>query len=192
MRVNERRFAMSLNFLRGRTLFLALACLSFGSCGGGSSDDSSVVDPGPDPGPGPDPDPGPGPDLGPDLGPGWWKQESGMNYGHITNVSFSDALHGWAAGLYDLSGNNNTFLRTVNGGYTWTPLPMPSGNLSVSQMELQDELRGWVVQGNVAYMTTDGGVSWEVVPNSYWIKFVDSQTGWMLSRPGPARPLITF
>ena len=172
------------------TLFalLALTCLVPG-CRDDEDNDPAVVDagPDPDPGPGPDPDPGPGPDLGPDLGPGWWKQESGMNYGFITHVSFSDALHGWAAGLYDLSVNNYTFLRTVNGGYTWTPLPMPPGNGSVNQMEFQDEFHGWVVQGGVAYMTTNGGVSWQVVPNSYAIKFVDSQTGWIVSDvPGPA------
>jgi photosystem II stability/assembly factor-like uncharacterized protein len=83
----------------------------------------------------------------------------------LYGIAFADADHGWAVGA------NATFVRTTNGGATWSVVPVPpipkrdpllSAN-SLRAIAFADASNGVAVgvyQG--VWRTTDGGASWTV------------------------------
>ena len=95
----------------------------------------------------------------------WFSQSSGISF-DIYSVDFVDSLVGFAAGGRDSS----IFLKTSNGGQTWTMKTILLGALStpiLNCVEFIDVNVGWVGSegqflnhsGNIS-KTTDGGETW--------------------------------
>ncbi|MHB1342673.1 MAG: cell wall-binding repeat-containing protein [Coriobacteriia bacterium] len=81
-----------------------------------------------------------------------------------TCMAFSDALHGWVAGLGYLA-------RTEDGGNTWVQcdLPLRNGSLTITAVAFESALEGVVwTAGQGAAWTDDGGVTWHL---SDWLTF---------------------
>lgn len=101
---------------------------------------------------------GPGKSRPPD--PRLDRQEYGL-----TDVVFTDADHGWAAG-YDNVGSEAIVLRTTDGGLNWrAKSPAWWYAYMVSSLSFADERRGWAVgsegyDGSVILKTKDGGARW--------------------------------
>ena len=76
---------------------------------------------------------------------------------YLSTVQFFDLQEGWAIG-------GDTFLRTTDGGQSWTPAPVPSGTWSHGARFAADRLHGISVgeYGNVT-VTSDGGQSWTTI-----------------------------
>lgn len=76
--------------------------------------------------------------------------------GYLSTLQFLDAQEGWAIG-------GNTFLHTLDGGSTWSPVSVPVGTWSHAA-RFTDARNGISVgeYGNVT-RTTDGGASWATV-----------------------------
>ena len=86
------------------------------------------------------------------------------DYG-LTDITFTDADHGWAAG-YDNVSSQAIIVRTTDGGRHWTT-KSPSWwyAYTVSSLSFLDARRGWAVgsegyDGSLILKTTDGGRSW--------------------------------
>ncbi len=70
-------------------------------------------------------------------------------------ASFVDADHGWVlAGYYE---EDQSLLRTADGGVTWGSVTVPPGWLNDVAFVSPDV--GWAI-GDGVYMTTDGGDTW--------------------------------
>jgi photosystem II stability/assembly factor-like uncharacterized protein len=95
----------------------------------------------------------------------------------LTDIVFTDAGHGWAAGTscpagVVLSGCPGVVERTVDGGSSWTA--SPTGSWVLSRLTFVDDLHGWAVGDSArcpllatgcpeAVLTTgDGGATWSV------------------------------
>lgn len=76
--------------------------------------------------------------------------------GYLSTLQFFNAQEGWAIG-------GNTFLRTTNGGTSWSPASVPVGTWSHAA-RFADPLHGISVghYGNVT-RTIDGGQSWTTI-----------------------------
>jgi photosystem II stability/assembly factor-like uncharacterized protein len=87
--------------------------------------------------------------------------------------------------LYIGAGTGN-FLKTTNGGSTWTISQIP-GMYAVSKMQFIDSEIGWAMDEFYPFVkTTDGGQSWINMPvGGTEFFFVDRNNGWL------ARPIIT-
>ena len=101
---------------------------------------------------------GPGPVAAPDP------KLDRADYG-VTDITFTDADHGWAAG-YDNVTARAIIGRTTDGGRHWT-VKSPSWwyAYTVSSLTFLDARRGWAVgsegyDGSLILKTTDGGRSW--------------------------------
>jgi photosystem II stability/assembly factor-like uncharacterized protein len=116
----------------------------------------------------------------------------------FTDVSFTDASHGWAIGRRCLGETCRTVLRhTTDGGTTWHTAPAPPQTFieeagppdawNVSSVLFADERNGWLY-GDNALATHDGGRTWkrlEDVGRAYAVKVVGDQV-WALSVNGCA------
>jgi len=82
----------------------------------------------------------------------------------LTDVSFTDASHGWIAG------QAGYVLRTSDGGATWTKTTM-SGRVNLSSVSFADSTHGfasgvwWTTEnigkaGPLLFSTSDGGATW--------------------------------
>lgn len=89
-----------------------------------------------------------------DGGQTWALQHDAGAY--LSTLQFFDAGNGWAIG-------GDTFLRTTNGGQTWSQVPVPPGTWSHGA-RFADPVHGISVgeYGNVV-RTTDGGDTWSTV-----------------------------
>ncbi len=101
---------------------------------------------------------GPGPAAAPDP------KLDRADYG-LTDITFTDADRGWAAG-YDNVTAQAIIARTTDGGRRWT-VKSPSWwyAYTVSSLTFLDARRGWAVgsegyDGSLILKTTDGGRSW--------------------------------
>jgi photosystem II stability/assembly factor-like uncharacterized protein len=96
-----------------------------------------------------------------DGGRTWARQYSGT--AALQQLDFTDAAHGWAAGL-------GTLLRTTDGGATWTALPAPrlSGHcLALGSVHFVSPDLGYAIAaGGQLLRTTDSGVTWAPVPGA--------------------------
>jgi photosystem II stability/assembly factor-like uncharacterized protein len=97
----------------------------------------------------------------------------------VNAVSFTDSLHGWAAG--------NGFFHTTDGGATW----IQDNNFgTIYDLFFLDNLHGWGCgNGSVTYYTTNGGLQWHAVSapggstmGSIW--FIDLLNGWSVNLEG--------
>jgi photosystem II stability/assembly factor-like uncharacterized protein len=84
----------------------------------------------------------------------WDPQNSGVT-DQLNSVYFIDVNTGWAAG------KNNTILRTVDGGKTWTrALEREEGGNEFSSIYFASAREGWASSDNILLHSSDGGDSW--------------------------------
>jgi photosystem II stability/assembly factor-like uncharacterized protein len=117
-----------------------------------------------------------------------------------TSITFSDPLHGWLIGVSDSnSADARHFFATVDGGSSWTELPMPrwvvgGGKGGVGgELQFRRPSEGWLGAGAdlpTVYSTIDGGTSWQphALPNQLPPSL---QTGGKPIPPGAAYSFIT-
>lgn len=67
-------------------------------------------------------------------------------------LAFPDSAHGFALGW------GGTLLKTIDGGNTWNLLPASVGGYGIA---FKDMNNGITVGGNSAWLTTDGGLTWD-------------------------------
>jgi photosystem II stability/assembly factor-like uncharacterized protein len=112
-------------------------------------------------------------------GAGWAPQASGTaNY--LLDVDFSTHDNGLAVGW------GRTILRTMNGGSTWNPLPVPPEvNPFLQGVDFIDgTCSGWVVGLNGTILNTDDcGATWRSQDSRTlfglrWVRFSDELEGW--------------
>jgi photosystem II stability/assembly factor-like uncharacterized protein len=83
----------------------------------------------------------------------------------VQQLSFGDALHGWALGTVSKGQRNYMMLaRTTDGGATWHYLPFQNPSLANAtadawHISLENATTGWLY-GNQLYRTDDGGQTW--------------------------------
>lgn len=132
-----------------------------------------------------------------DGGRHWTKQRvGGVTY--LTEVQAVDGNHVWVIG-----GRN--FLRSTNGGSTWTRSTLPTGG-GFRTMHFTDSARGWVVGNTTAVswgepgrtliaQTVDGGRTWQLqdnpgTPYPEDVAFVGPTMGWVAVSVGGASNLL--
>jgi len=115
-----------------------------------------------------------------DGGESWTLQHSIAEWWQLNDVTFADALHGWAVG-------RGVIYRTTDGGAHWSESKAPVQEYWTG-VSFIDRSRGWVVGGGgyhpgTILATKDGGVTWVV----QWRKartfpqgvfFLDRLHGW--------------
>jgi photosystem II stability/assembly factor-like uncharacterized protein len=116
-----------------------------------------------------------------DAGTTWSNRDTGAQ-GHLRNIEFSDANHGFAVGDAGL------LVATADGGKTWAPRTTgTTENLTAIQFVGQS---GWVTgYDGVILHSADGGVTWslqttgtkESLENLF---FLDAQRGWAVGWAG--------
>ncbi len=117
-----------------------------------------------------------------------WTDVTPAGSGMPSDVSFSDAEHGW---LGQWGGNpffpSGSLLVTSDAGASWQSVALPSGVVP-TQVALVDPLRGYVgdLKGRV-WSTTDGGAHWHrsdlaragmLYSSVGSLRFTDAQHGW--------------
>jgi photosystem II stability/assembly factor-like uncharacterized protein len=112
-------------------------------------------------------------------GMSWSPQVSGAT-DFLRDLSFVSDNTGWAAGA------DRVLLKTVDGGQTWVPQPVPDRrNPYLTDVCFIDSSEGWVSEYDGAVLhTTDSGASWDVqhtegAPRLYGIDFVNAYDGWV-------------
>lgn len=92
------------------------------------------------------------------AGASWSAQESGsLTSEFLNSVSFVDDRNGW------VGGDNNTLLRTSDGGTTWELVTGPSGQTSddITVVSMIDYNRIWVAyDDSQLWYTSDRGENW--------------------------------
>jgi photosystem II stability/assembly factor-like uncharacterized protein len=116
---------------------------------------------------------------------GWTLQSSGVTY-DLYDVSFVDALNGWAVG------ESNMILHTTDGGVTWQQqTPGASQVTKFWTVDFVDDNIGWAGEtlAEGIYHSEDGGSTWGVVDLSpyytfYAVFFLNEATGWVAGWDG--------
>ena len=83
-----------------------------------------------------------------------WIDTTGKN-GTLNAVQFSDQQIGWAVG------NHGTIMKTTNGGVNWA-LQIQNPEFILNDVHFIDTNNGWAVGGNNLFITTNGGLIWEI------------------------------
>lgn len=107
----------------------------------------------------------------------------------VFNLHYFDSLHVYC-GMSDIDQSGAGFLRTIDGGITWT-----FENTTIwgepTAFAFRTPTEGWVPMGIAAMClkTTDQGLTWQqiIVPQQtavYDISFPDERTGYMVGRNG--------
>jgi|GEM_PF-2263304 len=94
-----------------------------------------------------------------DNGENWAQVFPGFTEGALVDFRLTDNLTGYMAIAHETSGPQ-TLYKTIDGGFTWTPLDL-SSIFWVRSMDFADNLHGIVnMDNNVVLYTTDGGTTW--------------------------------
>lgn len=94
-----------------------------------------------------------------DNGENWEQVFAGFIEGDLVDFKFTDNLTGFMAIAHETLGPQ-TLYKTVDGGFTWTPLDL-SSTFWVRSMDFYDNLHGMVSMDNDALLyTNDGGLTW--------------------------------
>ena len=116
-----------------------------------------------------------------DGGTTWSNRDTGAQ-GHLRNIEFSDANHGFAVGDAGL------LVATADGGKTWAPRTTgTTENLTAIQFVGQS---GWVTgYDGVILHSADGGLTWSVQTTGTKeslenLFFLDAQSGWAVGWAG--------
>jgi photosystem II stability/assembly factor-like uncharacterized protein len=114
----------------------------------------------------------------------WTERTIADSIRQLRQMQFLDSLRGWIIYWTD---NNEGFIKTTDGGATWSYLRSPS----LRAFHFIDSLRGWGFGADnqrIVYGTTNGGITWDsisVVTTDFEffvasaVSFVDSNNGWM-------------
>ncbi|WP_400191249.1 T9SS type A sorting domain-containing protein [Hymenobacter sp. B81] len=120
----------------------------------------------------------------------------------VSDVEAVDASTAWILFRENIAnGTARRFVRTVDGGTTWTggPLNIPA-NLSVTNFTAVDGNTAWIAAystagaGGGVFKTTDGGVTWTRQPTAAFtgadafpnvIHFFDANNGVVMGDPNP-------
>jgi photosystem II stability/assembly factor-like uncharacterized protein len=117
-----------------------------------------------------------------------WQEQHFLN--GIGKVEFVDTRHGWASAAI---GDSTRFIRTVDGGKTWTiqPYDIDKEIFGLTSFDFIDSLQGWAV-GRFSYPwmihTNNSGRSWKKIYKFPFdntsagagnIAFADTLNGWM-------------
>jgi photosystem II stability/assembly factor-like uncharacterized protein len=102
----------------------------------------------------------------------------------LFSVTFTDATHGWACGVFA------AILHTADGGVTWEQLPNAC-DLPLYTIFVKNG-RGWCVGDKGAYLTSqDGGSTWnyegETIKSKMWFRdvfFSNPDKGWIVGAGG--------
>jgi len=110
-----------------------------------------------------------------DSGKSWSLQSTINNGSELSNIHFIDSMNGWVIGGRQKDGN--AFLRTTNGGNTWTKMSMPpeEEDLWLSDAFFVDKMHGWACgDKGMLFITNDGGNSWiiESLPTEEYLKTI--------------------
>ncbi len=93
-----------------------------------------------------------------DGGENWFVQYSAPLSIRFNGIYFVDSLYGWTANL------NGRPYKTTDGGANW----VQQTNLNIWESRdvfFKDYLNGFILESNKLYRTTDGGISFNLVPN---------------------------
>jgi photosystem II stability/assembly factor-like uncharacterized protein len=126
-------------------------------------------------------------ESGGSTGDGWVTQWSATDFS-LHDVSFADALHGWAVGGNG-DGTVGIILATTDGGMTWTVQHAGGGFAMLSAVYAIDARTCCAVGGDrltnagpgLILMTHDGGSSWRAQPSDHFLSdvaFADASHGW--------------
>jgi photosystem II stability/assembly factor-like uncharacterized protein len=105
--------------------------------------------------------------------------------GHVVQVQFADAAHGWVSAATNPDGR--LLFRTADGGRTWVAARgcAPCGGT----LSFLDPRTGFSLALGSLFRTGDGGVTWRRVarvPFQGWIEFTDTRHGWGVAWERPA------
>jgi photosystem II stability/assembly factor-like uncharacterized protein len=110
--------------------------------------------------------------------PSWTQQLSGVNV-RLRGISAVSERIAWA------SGSGGTVLRTINGGDSWMPVPVPdAGRLDFRDIDAFSDKVAYTLSignGEVSriYKTSDGGASWTLqLANTDPQVFLDAMAFW--------------
>lgn len=105
-----------------------------------------------------------------------WSRQSCTANTSLRAICFIDPQNGWAVG------ENGNIVHTIDGGTTWTLVPIGRSDDFYSVFFLTTDI-GWIGGSSILY-TTDGGSTWDeqeaFLPNDQVraIKFIDLTIGW--------------
>ena len=122
-----------------------------------------------------------------DGGATWVLRWADADWRELDDVTFADALHGWAVAA-DPWGNKlvGDVLATSDGGRTWRT--QWSGRCSsLGNVTFTDASHGWLAAGSFLLRTTDAGATWSKVglaqgAQASAIAFGDADHGWAVGR----------
>jgi len=122
-----------------------------------------------------------------DGGGSWEYRTGGYFKNFLYAVEFIDDNRGWAGGF-------DTFVRTMDGGKTWTDYMLDS-HMIITDIDFINDSNGWFVgHGSnyfegVIYRTSDGGDTWiDITPGQIAylnaVQFLDENTGYAVGEEG--------
>jgi photosystem II stability/assembly factor-like uncharacterized protein len=122
-------------------------------------------------------------------GEDWTVQYEGGRW--LYDLTFTDALHGWAVGAFGV------VMRTANGGRDWELCTNSGTHRWLSGIDFVDAQYGWAVgEDETIIHTTDGGKNWQKQEGKPWdrplgnlsyyrsVTFLDRNEGWIVGRNG--------
>jgi len=113
-----------------------------------------------------------------------WSAQSSRTTEDLNDVTFSDATHGWAVGVW------GAILATTDGGATWRE--QSSGSTAeLAAITFTDATHGWAVGTEGAILvTTNGGATWSAQSGGTTkqllmaVAFTDATHGWAVGLGG--------
>jgi photosystem II stability/assembly factor-like uncharacterized protein len=115
-----------------------------------------------------------------------WLDSVATTY-RVETLYFTDSFNGIAAG----GGGNTVFMKTADGGNSWTSLYWSVPHFSYDQVFFSSDLTGYAIgtdDGTGVIKTTDGGVTWNLVSSMdeylYDIFFLTDETGYIVGGTG--------
>lgn len=101
----------------------------------------------------------------------------------ISRMTDLNAIQFLNSSLGYVVGDNSTFLKTVNGGLSWSIIPV-SGEMDFYDVYFLDEQIGFVTKRDTIMKTIDGGLNWEQTGFSSWyhpkrLHFINDTTGFI-------------
>ena len=147
-----------------------------------------------------------------DGGRTWESQDAGFPDGHVHDVAFADALHGWASATVVSWGEQSEslveyrLLHTDDGGRTWV-VQQRSPTLGFGSIAAADASRVWVSRwdsGGSVLCTKDGGATWSaqtagagsitelslVDAAHLWAAAIDDGGSWVLRSTNGSFPTV--
>jgi photosystem II stability/assembly factor-like uncharacterized protein len=114
-----------------------------------------------------------------------WKISPSRGAGDLVAVYFTSADNGWIAG------DHGYLASTVNGGRSWTKVPLGTTE-DINEIYFRNDKNGYLVAGKKMFITRDAGQTWEeiqiyksgdfrnAVPEFLSIRFSDKKRGFVI------------